>query len=135
MKQSALVISALFASVSAVDANLAAAKERLHDDIAGYIRQGYLFDRDVVQAIDSQHTRTTRINNRFDRESDKNWAEGHRDLDAWMDAAAYERSQEVVTPPSDANGHWGNIHYNNPQKIMDGYVAAYKQHEEHVEEW
>lgn len=37
MKQSAAVIATLFATVSAADANLAAAKQRLHDDITGYL--------------------------------------------------------------------------------------------------
>jgi hypothetical protein len=47
----------------------------------------------------------------------------------------YEKSQEVYTAPSAANGQWGNIHYNNPQKIMDNYVKAYKADQENGEEW
>lgn len=41
----------------------------------------------------------------------------------------------VYTAPSAANGQWGNITYNNPQKIMDGYVAAYKNDQELGQDW
>ena len=54
MKQTAAVIAALFATVSATDANLTTAKERLHNDISGFIQQGYLFDKHVVKSVDAQ---------------------------------------------------------------------------------
>lgn len=41
--------------------------------------------------------------------------------DEYVKAVEYERSQEVYTPPSAQNGNWGNVHYNNPQKIFDNY--------------
>ena len=62
-------------------------------------------------------------------------AEGNKVLDEYMEAYNYEKSQVVYTAPTADNFQWGNIHYNNPQKIMDGYVAAFKHDQELGQEW
>jgi len=49
-------------------------------------------------------------------------------MDKYEDAIAYESSQTTFTPPTAANGEWGNIHYNNPQKIMDKWMGAAEDH-------
>jgi len=139
MKQSAAVIAALFASASAQaaapSAGLTSAKQRLHNDISGFIKSGYEFDKDVVQASDAAQIRNQKINNTFEGEVNANVAEGHKVLDDYMSAYEYEKSQVVYTPPTKDNFQWGNIHYNNPQKIMDGYVAAFKKDQELGQDW
>ena len=56
-------------------------------------------------------------------------------MDKFVDAVKFEKSQETYTAPSSANGQWGSIHYNNPQKIMDNYVEAYKADQAVGKEW
>lgn len=139
MKQSAAVIAALFATasaqVAAPNAALTSAKERLHNDISGFITSGYTFDKDVVQASDAAQIRNQNITNSFEGEVNANIATGHKVLDDYMSAYEYEKSQVVYTAPTADNFQWGNIHYNNPQKIMDGYVAAFKADQELGQDW
>lgn len=132
MKQSALVIATLFASVEATQSE---ARARLERDIRGYLNNGVAFDTRVINAVHGNARREARINAHFKDEVRENWAEGHVVMDEYVNAMKYEKSQEVYTPPSAANGQWGNIHYNNPQKIMDNYVEAMENEEELGEEW
>ena len=133
MKQSALVIATLFAAVQAD--NRADAKARMERDIKGYLHNGLKFDTKVIRAVHGDVRRQTRIENHWNEEARENFSEGFVVGDEYVNAMKYEKSQETYTPPTAANGQWGNIHYNNPQKIMDNYVAAYKHDQELGEEW
>lgn len=132
MKQSALVIATLFAAAQAAPAD---AKARMERDIRGYLSNGLKFDKKVLRAIHGDVRRVAEARAEFNEEARENWAEGHEVWDEYIDAIKYEKSQETVTKPSKANGQWGNIHYNNPQKIMDKWVAAVEHDQELGEEW
>lgn len=132
MKQNAIVIASLFAAVTA---NQAQAKARMEADIRGYLHNGIEFDTKVVRAVAANHSRVTRAQNDFKDEARENFAEGHKVMDKFVDAVKFEKSQETYTAPSAANGQWGSIHYNNPQKIMDNYVEAYKADQAVGKEW
>lgn len=133
MKQSALVIATLFAAVQAD--NRADARARMERDIRGYLHNGIAFDTKVVKAVHGDIRRASAINAKWNEEARENWSEGFVVQDEYDNAIKYEKSQETYTAPSAANGQWGNIHYNNPQKIMDGYVAAYEHDQELGAEW
>lgn len=135
MKQSALVIATLFAAVQADTKAQEAAKARLQANIKGYLRNGLKFDQKVAQAVHQDILREVKIENKFKDEVRENLKEGHEVADQYRDAVAYEKSQEVYTPPSKANGYWGNIHYNNPQKIMDKWVEAMEDDKELQQDW
>jgi len=132
MKQNAIVIATLFAAVSA---NRAAAKARMEKDISSYLRNGLEFDTKVIKAVAADHRRVVAAQNEFKDEARENFRNGHKVMDEYAAAVRYEKSQETYTAPSAANGQWGNIHYNNPQKIMDNYVKAYKADQEVGEAW
>ena len=123
MKQSALVIATLFAAVEA-NRNHDDARARMQRDIHGYLQNGLKFDAKTYEAIHENAIRQTRIENKFKEEVRENLRDGHVVADEYVHAMKYEKSQTVYTPPTAANGQWGNIHYNNPQKIMDNYVEA-----------
>ena len=123
MKQSALVIATLFAAVEA-NRNHDDARARMQRDIHGYLHNGLKFDAKTYEAIHENAIRQKRIENKFKEEARENLRDGHVVMDESVHAMKYEKSQTVYTPPTAANGQWGNIHYNNPQKIMDNYVEA-----------
>jgi len=56
-------------------------------------------------------------------------------MDKYAEAYNYEKSQTAFTPPTKANGEWGNIHYNNPQKIMDKWGKAVEEDRELGDKW
>jgi len=60
MKQTALVIATLFATVEASDA-----KERLNRDIHGYLHQGMKFDKHVGKALLKNEVRIVKAHNEF----------------------------------------------------------------------
>lgn len=68
--------------------------------------------------------RVKKAENAWKGEARENLEEGHKVMDEYSHAMKYEKSQTTYTAPSAANGEWGNIHYSNPQKIMDNYVKA-----------
>jgi len=123
MKQSALVIATLFAAVEA-NRNHDDARARMQRDIHGYLHNGLKFDAKTYEAIHENAIRQKRIENKFKEEARENLRDGHVVMDEYVHAMKYEKSQTDYTPPTAANGQWGNIHYNNPQKIMDNYVEA-----------
>jgi len=55
MKQTALVIATLFATVEASDA-----KERLNRDIHGYLHEGLKFDTKVIKALHKNEVRVVK---------------------------------------------------------------------------
>lgn len=113
MKQNALVIATLMATAQA-DRNIDDAKARLERDIRGYLHQGLKFDSKAIKALHKHAVKQAKVENKFKEEMRDNFVEGIKVGDEYIDAMAYERSQEVITPPSAATGNWGNIHYNNP---------------------
>jgi hypothetical protein len=132
MKQTAAVIAALFATVHAdVDAHKAAFERDIH----AYLENGLEFDKKFVKAVGGDVHRVAVARAKFNEEARENWAEGHKVMDDYVEAIKYEKSQEVVTKPTKANGWWGNIHYNNPQKIMDKWADAIEADHELGEEW
>jgi hypothetical protein len=134
MKQSALVIATLFAAVEA-NRNHDDARARMQRDIHGYIKNGAKFDAKTYEAVHENAIRQTRIENQFKEEARENLKNGHLVMDEYVHAMKYEKSQETYTAPSAANGQWGNIHYNNPQEIMDNYVEAVENDRELGNEW
>lgn len=86
-------------------------------------------------AVGADIHRVAKARAEFNEEARENWAEGHKVMDDYVEAIKYEKSQEVVTKPTKANGWWGSIHYNNPQKIMDKWVDAMEADHELGEEW
>lgn len=104
-------------------------------DIRGYLHNGIKFDTKVSNAVHGDVRRGAHIDAHWNEEARDNFSEGFVVADEYAKAMQYEKSQETYTAPSAANGQWGNIHYNNPQKIMDGYVAAYEHDQELGEEW
>jgi len=130
MKQTALVIATLFATVEASDA-----KERMNKDINGYLHNGLKFNTKVIKAGHQNEVRIVKAHNEFKDEVRENLAEGHEVMDQYAEAWNYEKSQATFTPPTKANGEWGNIHYNNPQKIMDKWAHAVEDDRELGEHW
>ena len=134
MKQSALVIATLFASVNASKAQ-EAAKARMEADLKGWFSNGLAFDKKFLKAVHGDVSRVAEARAKFNDEARENWAEGHEVMDDYVAAMKYEKSQEKFTPPSKANGGWGSIHYDNPQKIMDKWQEAVEADHELGEEW
>jgi len=62
MKQTALVIATLFATVEAKHSD---AKERLRKDIHGYLHEGLKFDQKVGKALIKNEVRIVKAHNEF----------------------------------------------------------------------
>lgn len=107
----------------------------MEKDISSYLRNGIEFDTKVIKAVAANETRVAKAHAELKDEMRENFTRGHEVGDMYADALRYEDSQVVYTAPSKANGEWGNIHYNNPQKIMDGYVKAYKADQANGAAW
>ena len=138
MKQSAFVIATLFSAVAAdatTTANHNDAKQRMENDIKGYLSNGHKFENRVVKAAQQNAKRQKALRNDFKNEVRENIKTGHVVADEYKAAYEYEKSQITVTKPSAANNQWGSISVGNPQKVMDNYVAAYKHDRALGNEW
>ena len=136
MKQSAIVIATLFSAVAAAPtAGQEAAKARMQADIKGYVTNGTKFVNRAKQIADANNLRQQKIQNDFKEDVRENIKEGQEVHDEFVNAWKYEESQYTVTKPSAATKGWGSIHLDNPQKVMDNYVAAYKHDKALGMEW
>lgn len=119
MKQSAFVIATLFSAVTAADATTTAnhndAKQRMENDIRGYLTNGHKFEQRVVKAAQANAQRQKALRDDFKGEVMENIKEGEAVHDEYVAAYKYEKSQISVTKPSAATDQWGRIHMSNPQ--------------------
>jgi len=135
MKQSVIVISALFAAVEA-NANVADAKARMERDIRGYLHEGIEFEFKNIKSATKMIKRDQKTKNKWNNEVRQNIEETHVVLDEFKSALEYEKSQIVQTEvPSANNFNWGKIEINNNQQIVDNYMETAAHGKDLSHEW